>query len=44
MMDDDAVKKDVLELTLSCQHGDVTSEERARLERLLSDEPLAIPW
>jgi hypothetical protein len=43
-MDDAELKYEVLELTLACQRGDVTAEERERLERLLSDHPQAIRW
>jgi len=35
---------EVLELTLAFQRGDASAEERARLERLLSDNPQAIEW
>jgi hypothetical protein len=43
-MDDSELMVEVLELTLACQQGDATPEERARLERLLSDNPQAISW
>jgi hypothetical protein len=35
---------ELLELTLACQRPDATAEERARLERLLADNPEAISW
>lgn len=35
---------EVLELTLAYQRGDASAEERARLERLLLDNPQAIQW
>jgi FecR protein len=43
-MDDSELIDEVLQLTLACQRGDATSEERARLERLLADNPQAIGW
>ena len=43
-MDDVVLINEVLELTLAYQRGDATAEERARLERLLSDNPRAIDW
>jgi hypothetical protein len=43
-MDDFELLDDLLEVTLACQRADATSEERARLERLLADHPQAIPW
>jgi hypothetical protein len=43
-MDDSDLINEVLELTLAYQRGDATAEERARLERLLSDNPQAISW
>ena len=43
-MDDSQLRNEVLELTLACLQGDATAEERARLERLLSDSPQAITW
>jgi hypothetical protein len=43
-MDDKELMNEVLELTLACQCGDATAEERARLERLLADDPRAIQW
>lgn len=43
-MDDVDLINEVLELTLAYQRGDSTAEERARLERLLSDDPRAIEW
>src|SRR5262245_58297702 len=42
MMDESELINEVLELTLACQHGCATSEECARLERLLTDNPQAI--
>ncbi len=43
-MDDSDLINEVLELTLAYQQDDATAEERARLERLLSDNPQAIAW
>jgi ferric-dicitrate binding protein FerR (iron transport regulator) len=43
-MDDLDLINEVLELTLAYQRGDATAEERARLERLLLDNPQAIDW
>lgn len=43
-MDDSDLINEVLELTLASQRGDATSEEHARLERLLADNPAAILW
>jgi hypothetical protein len=43
-MSDLEMINEVLELTLSYQRGDATPEERARLERLLLDNPQAIDW
>jgi FecR protein len=43
-MDNSDLINEVLELTLAVQRGDATAEERARLERLLSDNPLGISW
>jgi hypothetical protein len=43
-MDDTDLINEVLELTLAWQRGDATAEERARLERLLLDNPQAILW
>jgi hypothetical protein len=43
-MDEPELIDEVLQLTLACQKGDATPEERARLERLLADNPAAIPW
>lgn len=43
-MDDAELINEVLELTLAYQQGDATAEERARLERLLADNPQAILW
>jgi FecR protein len=43
-MDDSELMNEVLELTLACQQADATTEERARLERLLTDNPQAILW
>ncbi len=43
-MDDSDLINEVLELTLAYQRDDATEEERARLERLLSDNPQAISW
>ncbi|HMO16415.1 MAG TPA: FecR domain-containing protein, partial [Pirellulaceae bacterium] len=43
-MDEHELKIEVLELTLACQRDDATAEQRARLERLLADEPRAIVW
>jgi hypothetical protein len=41
-MDDSVLVDEVLQLTLAYQQGDATPEERARLERLLLDNPLAV--
>lgn len=41
-MDDAVLVDEVLQLTLAYQQGDATPEERARLERLLLDNPLAV--
>jgi hypothetical protein len=43
-MDDSELINEVLELTLAWQRGDANAEERARLERLLADNPQAILW
>ncbi len=43
-MDDSELINEVLVLTLACQSGNATSEERARLERLLADNPRAVSW
>jgi ferric-dicitrate binding protein FerR (iron transport regulator) len=43
-MDDSDLINEVLEATLAYQRADATAEERARLERLLSDNPQAIAW
>ena len=43
-MDETELINEVLELTLASQKGDATSEEHARLERLLADNPRAIIW
>jgi hypothetical protein len=43
-MDDSELMNELLELTLACQMADATTEERARLERLLTDNPQAILW
>jgi hypothetical protein len=43
-MDDLDLINEVLELTLAFQRGDATAEERARLERLMLDNPQAIDW
>jgi hypothetical protein len=43
-MDDSDLINEVLELTLAYQQDGATAEERARLERLLSDNPQAIAW
>jgi len=43
-MEDSVLINEVLELTLAYQQADVTAEELARLERLLSDNPQAITW
>jgi hypothetical protein len=43
-MDDAELKNEMLELTLACQRDDATPEQRARLERLLEDDPRAIAW
>jgi FecR protein len=43
-MDDVELINEVLELTLAYQRGDASAEERARLERLLLDNPQAISW
>lgn len=43
-MDDLDLINEVLELTLAYQRGDASAEERARLERLLLDNPQAISW
>jgi hypothetical protein len=42
-MDDAEIINEVLELTLACQRDDTSPEQRARLERLLADNPRAIP-
>jgi hypothetical protein len=42
-MDNFELIDELLELTLACQRPDATAEERARLERLLADNPEAIP-
>jgi FecR protein len=41
-MDQSQLNCEMLELTLAVQQGDATAEERARLERLLADDPRAI--
>jgi hypothetical protein len=43
-MDDFELIDELLELTLACQQPDATTEQRARLERLLADNPQAILW
>jgi len=43
-MDDADLINEVLELTLAYQREDATAEERARLERLLLDNPQAVSW
>ena len=43
-MDDSELMNELLELTLACQMADANSEQRARLERLLADNPQAILW
>jgi hypothetical protein len=43
-MDDFELIDELLELTLASQQPDATTEERARLERLLADNPQAILW
>lgn len=43
-MDDGELINEVLELTLAYQRGDASAEERARLERLLLDNPEAVQW
>jgi len=43
-MDQAQLVNEVLELTIAYQQGDATDEERARLERLLSDNPEAVGW
>ena len=43
-MDDSDLIDEVLESTLAYQQGNASAEERARLERLLSDNPQAIAW
>jgi ferric-dicitrate binding protein FerR (iron transport regulator) len=43
-MDDPVLINEVLELTLAHEQGDATEEERARLERLFTDNPQAIAW
>jgi len=43
-MDDEDLINEVLELTVACQSRDASAEERARLERLLLDNPPAIAW
>lgn len=43
-MDDSVLIDEVVELTLACQQGDATDGERARLERLLADDPRSIIW
>jgi hypothetical protein len=43
-MEDSVLIDEVLELTLALQRGDASEEERARLERLLADNPQAIVW
>jgi ferric-dicitrate binding protein FerR (iron transport regulator) len=43
-MDEAELINELLELTLAWQRGDATAEERARLERLLADNPRAPGW
>jgi ferric-dicitrate binding protein FerR (iron transport regulator) len=43
-MDESDLIHEVLELTLACQRPCASKEERARLERLLADNPQAILW
>jgi hypothetical protein len=43
-MDETELINELLELTLACQQGLATPEERARLELLLDDHPSAINW
>jgi FecR protein len=43
-MEDSDLIKEVLDLTVAYQNVDTTAEERARLERLLLDNPQAIAW
>jgi len=43
-MDQTVLIDEVLQLTLAYQQGDATPEERARLERLLLDNPQAVTW
>jgi len=43
-MDETDLINEVLALTLACQQGIATSEEHARLERLLADDPRAVMW
>jgi hypothetical protein len=43
-MDECELIDEVLELTLACQEPGATAEQRARLERLLADNPQAVLW
>jgi hypothetical protein len=43
-MNDRELFDELLELTLACQQPEATIEQRARLERLLADNPHAISW
>lgn len=43
-MDEAELINEVLGLALACHAGTATAEERARLERLLVDDPRAIGW
>jgi hypothetical protein len=43
-MDELEIRNEVLELTLACKRDDATPEQRARLERLLADDPRAIGY